>query len=475
MAQNIYQFLDVGRAEPAKKSLQQRRIEFVEVHDAMPAEQVAAQADRCLDCGNPYCEWKCPVHNYIPQWLELAQAGKIIEAAELSHQTNSLPEVCGLVCPQDRLCEGACTLNDDFGAVTIGAIEKYINDTAFAMGWRPDVSAVEKLGKRVAVIGAGPAGLACADVLARNGVDAVVYDKYPEIGGLLTFGIPAFKLEKSVMTQRREIFEAMGIEFKLACEVGKDVQFEELLRDYDAVFLGLGTYKAVDGGLPGLDAQGVVPALNYLIGNTAQIMELAMTDYPYLSLSGQKVVVLGGGDTAMDCVRTAVRQEATSVVCAYRRDAENMPGSRKEVQHARDEGVQFEFNVQPLAIESDTAGKVTGVRFVRTALGPADAAGRRRPEPVADSEFVMPADNVILAFGYQANPPAWLAEHGVEVNEWSLVKAAEDDALFPMQTSNPKIFAGGDMVRGADLVVTAIAEGRQAAESIVDYLCGSVP
>ncbi|MCL4409925.1 MAG: FAD-dependent oxidoreductase [Gammaproteobacteria bacterium] len=469
MAQNIYQFLDVGRAEPPKKSLQQRKIEFVEVHDVMPTEQVAAQADRCLDCGNPYCEWKCPVHNYIPQWLELAQAGRIIEAAELSHQTNSLPEVCGRVCPQDRLCEGACTLNDDFGAVTIGAIEKYINDTAFEMGWRPDVSGVEKLGKRVAIIGAGPAGLACADVLTRNGIDAVVYDKYPEIGGLLTFGIPAFKLEKSVMTRRREIFEAMGIAFELNCEVGKDTDFQLLTKEYDAVFLALGTYKAVDGGLPGLDAQGVIPALRYLIGNTAELMAAPMSDYPYLSLANQRVVVLGGGDTAMDCLRTAVRQQATSVVCAYRRDAENMPGSRKEAQHARDEGVQFEFNVQPLEIVAEK-GVVTGVRFVRTELGPADAAGRRRPEPVADSEFVMPADAVILAFGYQANPPAWLAEHGVKLNDWSLVETSGEHAHFPMQTSNPKIFAGGDMVRGADLVVTAIAEGRAAANGILDYL-----
>lgn len=472
MAQNIYQFLDVGRAEPPKKSLQQRKIEFVEVHDVMPTEQVAAQADRCLDCGNPYCEWKCPVHNYIPQWLELAQAGRIIEAAELSHQTNSLPEVCGRVCPQDRLCEGACTLNDDFGAVTIGAIEKYITDTAFEMGWRPDVSTVEKLGKRVAVIGAGPAGLACADVLARNGVDAVVYDKYPEIGGLLTFGIPSFKLEKSVMTRRREIFEAMGIRFELNCEIGKDTSFQELTDNYDAVFLALGTYKAVDGNLPGLDAEGVIPALRYLIGNTAELMGEAMPDYPFLSLEGKRVVVLGGGDTAMDCVRTAVRQQAESVICAYRRDAENMPGSRKEVQHARDEGVVFEFNVQPLEVVAE-AGVVSGVRFVRTELGPADSAGRRRPQPIADSEFIMPADAVILAFGYQANPPAWLAEHGVTLNDWSLVETAGAHAEFPMQTRNSKIFAGGDMVRGADLVVTAIAEGRSAAHGILDYLdCG---
>ncbi|RUO19667.1 glutamate synthase small subunit [Aliidiomarina iranensis] len=470
MAKNIYQFVDVGRAEPAKRALRERQIEFVEIHQPMADVQLEGQADRCLDCGNPYCEWKCPVHNYIPQWLELAAAGKIIEAAELSHQTNSLPEVCGRVCPQDRLCEGACTLNDDFGAVTIGAIEKHINDTAFAMGWRPDLSQVEPLHKKVAVVGAGPAGLACADVLARNGAQVTVFDRYPEIGGLLTFGIPAFKLEKSVMAQRREIFTGMGIEFELNCEVGRDIPFANLVSDYDAVFLALGTYKAVDGGLPGLEAKGVHPALRYLIGNTSALMKYPMPDYPHISLEKQRVVVLGGGDTAMDCVRTAVRQQATSVVCAYRRDAENMPGSRKEVQNAREEGVDFQYNLQPLEIIANEQGQVTGVRFVRTALGPADAAGRRRPEPVADSEFVMPADAVVLAFGYQANPPEWLAEHGVTFNDWRLVNTQDEHALHPLQTENPKIFAGGDMVLGADLVVTAIAQGRTAAESILDML-----
>ncbi|RUO32861.1 FAD-dependent oxidoreductase [Aliidiomarina sanyensis] len=464
MSRNVYQFVDVRRVDPPKRALRERTIEFVEIHTEMSTPQVAAQADRCIDCGNPYCEWQCPVHNYIPQWLELAAAGKYIEAAELSHQTNSLPEVCGRVCPQDRLCEGACTLNDDFGAVTIGAIEKEINEKAFAAGWRPDVSHVESIGKRVAVVGAGPAGLACADVLARNGAQVVVFDRYPEIGGLLTFGIPAFKLEKSVMQRRREIFEAMGIEFRLSCEIGRDVEFTKLVQDFDAVFVGLGTYKALDGQLPGRDAQGVYPALKYLIGNTGHIETLHVPDHAYINLEGQRVVVLGGGDTAMDCVRTAVRQQASTVVCAYRRDAENMPGSRKEVQHAKEEGVTFEFNVQPLEIVSK-GGTVTGVRLVRTALGEPDANGRRQPEPVADSEFVLEADAVILAFGYQPNPPQWLIDENVAVTEKGLVQV--DAGSLPLQTQNPKVFAGGDMVLGADLVVTAIAQGRTAAESIL--------
>lgn len=477
MNKNIYQFLDVQRIDPPKRALRERQIEFVEIYEPMPKHQVQGQADRCLDCGNPYCEWQCPVHNYIPQWLELAQQGRIFEAAELCHETNSLPEVCGRVCPQDRLCEGACTLNDEFGAVTIGSIEKYITDTAFAQGWRPDMSAVVKTDKRVAVIGAGPAGLACADVLVRQGISPVVFDRYPEIGGLLTYGIPPFKLEKSVLQLRREIFTDMGIEFRLGVEIGgsgdNDVAFADLLEDFDAVFVAVGTYKALDGQLQGLDARGVVPALPYLIGNTQELLSAqqvaAMPAYPKIDLAKQRVVVLGGGDTAMDCVRTAVRQQAQSVVCAYRRDEANMPGSRREVQNAREEGVQFEFNLQPLAIEQNSVGQVTGVRMVRTELGPADSQGRRRPQPVAGSEFVMPADAVVIAFGYQPNPPLWLQQHDVRLTDWGTVVASEQSE-FAMQTTNPQIFAGGDMVRGADLVVTAIAQGRAAAQGIADYL-----
>lgn len=473
MNKNVYQFLDVQRIDPPKHPVESRRIEFKEIYEPMSDVQLQGQADRCLDCGNPYCEWKCPVHNYIPQWLELANQGRVFEAAELMHKTNSLPEVCGRVCPQDRLCEGACTLNDDFGAVTIGSIEKQMVDQAFAEGWRPDLSDVEARPEKVAIIGAGPAGLACADVLVRNGVKPVVYDRYPEIGGLLTYGIPPFKLDKQVLKLRREIFSDMGIEFKLGVEVGKDVDFDTLMQENDAVFLGLGTYKALDGRLEGLNTPGVYPALPFLIGNTQRLLDTEMPDYPLINLEGEKVVVLGGGDTAMDCVRTSIRQGAESVVCAYRRDEQNMPGSRREVQNAREEGVEFEFNLQPLAVVAGEDGRVSGVKMVRTELGPADDEGRRRPQPMPDSEFVMPATAVLIAFGYQPNPPEWLNAHQVNLSEWGTVLAtAEPDqmGLFAMQTSNPKIFSGGDMVRGADLVVTAIAEGRTAAEGILDYL-----
>ncbi|WP_241611451.1 FAD-dependent oxidoreductase [Rosenbergiella epipactidis] len=470
MSQNVYQFIDLQRVDPPKKPLQLRKIEFVEIYEPFSEGQVKAQADRCLDCGNPYCEWKCPVHNYIPNWLKLANEGRIIEAAELSHQTNSLPEVCGRVCPQDRLCEGSCTLNNDFGAVTIGNIERYINDKAMEMGWRPDMSQVKSVNKRVAVIGAGPAGLACADVLTRNGVSVTVFDRHPEIGGLLTFGIPSFKLEKEVMIKRRELFEGMGIEFRLNVEVGQDITMQSLIDEYDSVFLGVGTYQSMRGGLTNEDAEGVYDALPFLIANTRKTMGFeALAEQPYLDMNGKRVVVLGGGDTAMDCVRTSIRQGATNVICAYRRDEANMPGSRREVKNAREEGVDFQFNLQPLGVEIDGSGKVIGVKMVRTEMGPADAAGRQQAQPVAGSEHVIAADAVILAFGFRPHSMPWLDAFNVEFDATGRIVAPEA-AEIAFQTSHPKIFAGGDAVRGSDLVVTAIAEGRKAAEGILDYL-----
>ncbi|RAJ09865.1 FAD-dependent oxidoreductase [Aeromonas salmonicida] len=469
MSQNVFQFIDVQRVDPPKKPLKIRKIQFVEIYEPFNQAQVGMQADRCLDCGNPYCEWKCPVHNYIPNWLKLANEGRILEAVELSHQTNSLPEVCGRVCPQDRLCEGACTLNDRFGAVTIGNIEKYITDKAFEMGWRPDLSNVVKTDKRVAIIGAGPAGLACADVLARGGVSAVVFDKYPEIGGLLTFGIPSFKLEKEVMQRRREIFEDMGIEFRLETEVGKDVTFADLLGEFDAVFLGVGTYKYMKGGFENETAPGVYDALPYLISNANRLLGFEKAQADYIDFAGKQVVVLGGGDTAMDCVRTAIRQGADKVICAYRRDAENMPGSRREVKNAREEGVEFMFNLQPIGVELDADGQTCGIKMVSTELGAPDANGRRNAVVIEGSEQVLAADAVVMAFGFQPNPQPWMQEFGIALDNRDRIQASEQ-ADYPFQTSNPKVFAGGDAVRGSDLVVTAIYEGRKAAEGIMDYL-----
>jgi len=464
---NALQFLDIPRQDPAKKSVDIRIKEYAEIYGDFDGETAAYQSGRCLHCGNPYCEWKCPVHNYIPNWLQLINEGNWQEAVELSHRTNSLPEMTGRVCPQDRLCEGACTLNDGLGAVTIGTVERYISDTAFDNGWVPDLSSVADSGKKVAVIGAGPAGLAAADVLTRNGVKVTVFDRHPEIGGLLTFGIPEFKLEKSVVKRRRKIFEGMGIRFELGVEIGKDKSFQELVDEFDAVFLGMGTYNYMTGGNPGEDLPGVHAALDFLISNVNHCHGYEKSADDYISMEGLNVVVLGGGDTAMDCTRTSIRQGAARVTCAYRRDEANMPGSKKEVQNAKEEGVNFLFNRQPVEIVGN--GKVEGVKVVTTALGEPDERGRRRPEPVAGSEEVIPADAVIIAYGFRPSPADWFSDFGIELDERGRVKAPAGGE-FKYQTTNEKIFAGGDMVRGSDLVVTAIWEGREAAEGILDYL-----
>ena len=465
--ENDFQFLDVRRFDPAKKSAEERKISFVEIYGEYNQVQASNQAHRCLDCGNPYCEWKCPVHNFIPDWLKLVNEGNIIEAAELCHSTNSLPEVCGRVCPQDRLCEGACTLNDGFGAVTIGSMEKYITEKAFEMGWKPDMSYRKWTDKKVAIIGAGPAGIACADVLTRSGVHSHVYDKNEEIGGLLTFGIPEFKLEKSVVKRRRKILEEMGVEFKLGKEIGKDLPFKKLYNDYDAVFLAMGTYTSLEGGFVGEKLPGVYKAIDYLISSTKKLLKLHTDKNEFINLKGKNVIVLGGGDTAMDCNRTAIRQGAKSVKCFYRRDEENMPGSKREVQNAKEEGVEFEFNIQPIDIIGD--GKVQGVKIVKTQLGDPDQNGRSVPIPIPDSEIIYEADAVIVAFGFRASPSSWFNDFDIDMQKNGLVVAKEHQE-FKFQTSNKKIFSGGDMVRGSDLVVTAIWEGREAAKSIIKYV-----
>ena len=467
MSKYPLQFLEVPRRDPEKESAEGRIRHFGEIYGAYDKADAGAQAGRCLACGNPYCEWKCPVHNFIPNWLALVEEGKLFEAADLSHQTNSLPEICGRVCPQDRLCEGACTLEDANGAVTIGSIEKYITDTAVSLGWRPDMSNVTDTGKRVGIVGAGPAGLAAADVLARNGIRSVVFDAYPEIGGLLTYGIPPFKLEKHVVRTRREILEGMGVQFVLNTRVGEDKPFPELLEEFDAVFLGMGTYQYVKGDFPGENLPGVIDALPYLVGNAYRELGHDESDHPYIDLEGKHVVVLGGGDTGMDCNRTAIRQGAASVTCAYRRDEENMPGSRREVANSREEGVIFLFNRQPLEIIGDD--HVTGVKVIETEMGPPGPDGRRRPEPIPGSETILPADAVVIAFGFRPNPPEWFGEFDIDTLDSGRVLVKSIGAI-PFQTSNPKVFAGGDMVRGSDLVVTAVHEGREAAKGIARYL-----
>jgi glutamate synthase (NADPH/NADH) small chain len=467
MADRTLQFLDIPRAEPAKIPLEARRTQFREIYAPYEAADAAQQAGRCLGCGNPFCEWKCPVHNYIPNWLKLIEEGNLFEAAELSHKTNSLPEVCGRICPQDRLCEGACTLNDGLGAVTIGAIEKYITDEALKKGWQPDMAHVRPTGKRVAIVGAGPAGLGCADILVRNGVKPVVFDRHPRIGGLLTFGIPPFKLEKEVVETRRAIMEGMGVEFRLGLEIGTDLAFDALLTEYAAVFLGMGTYTPVKGGFAGEELPGVYAALPYLIANIRHQLSLEGAAHALISMAGKRVVVLGGGDTAMDCNRTALRQGAESVTCTYRRDEGNMPGSRRDYKNSREEGVEFLFNRQPIEIVG--AERVEGVKLIETRLGAADARGRRVPVPVAGSEQIVPADAVIIAFGFLPSPPPWFAAHGIRLHDNGRVRVSAGQ-VNAFQTTNPKVFAGGDMVRGSDLVVTAVFEGREAARGILNLL-----
>lgn len=466
---DVFQFMKLSRNPGDKVDASVRKIEFKEIYQPLHSVDAADQAGRCLSCGNPYCEWECPVHNYIPNWLKLVEEGRLFEAAEMSHKTNSLPEICGRVCPQDRLCEGACTLNQGgFGAVSIGSIEKYITDEAFKAGWRPDMSKVVWTDKKVAVIGAGPAGLACADVLVRNGVKAVVFDRYEEIGGLLTFGIPEFKLEKSVIKRRREIMEGMGVEFVLNTEIGKDIQIEELLEQYDAIFMGMGAYKYMKGGFPGEDLPGVLEALPYLINNVRQGLGTLPDGEEPITMQGKRVVVLGGGDTAMDCNRTAIRQGAKSVICAYRRDEANMPGSKREVANAKEEGVDFLWNRQPLEIGQKSDNTLV-VRLAETRLSEPDAKGRRRAEVVPGSEGIIECDHVVVAFGFQAEAAPWSEMLGIANSlDFRTLVAAHDAYTF--QTSNPRIFAGGDMVRGADLVVRAVFEGRQAAEGMLAYL-----
>ena len=474
-----FEFLQRPRQMPERIPLQLRREgDWRELYGAFGASEANHQAGRCLDCGVAYCAHGCPLGNRIPQWIELAREGRIAEAAALCHETNPLPEICGRVCPQDRLCEGACTLHDTgLGAVSIGALEKYIVDTALAQGWRPDLSQAPRTGHRVAIVGAGPAGLSCADRLARAGVQAVVLDRYEHIGGLLHFGIPTFKLERDVLARRREVLDGMGVQFRLGVEVGRDVSFDALLAEFDAVFLGTGTYRYTDGGLPGQDLRGVLPALPFLVRNGRIVhgdapdasrpiagweSEVALPD-----LRGRRVVVLGGGDTGMDCVRSAVRLGAARVTCVYRRDQASMPGSAREVANAREEGVEFLFNRQPLALLGE--GDVSAVRVVETRATAPDTRGRVGVENIPGSEEDLSADVAIIAFGFQPDPPAWLAEHGVALQSNGRIAVGSDGAL-PCQTANAKVFAGGDAVRGADLVVTAAKEGRDAAASIVRSL-----
>ena len=468
MTEKMLKFVKVNQQTPNKRKIGKRIDDFNEIYDEFINEKAREQSSRCSQCGVPFCQIHCPLHNNIPDWLKLTAEGRLKEASELAHSTNNMPEICGRICPQDRLCEGNCVIEQSgHGTVTIGSIEKYIIEKAFEMGWKPDLSHRKWINKKVAIVGSGPAGIACADILTRSGIHSHVYDKNDEIGGLLTYGIPEFKLEKSVVQRRRKILEEMGIKFHLGKEVGKDVPFKKLYNDYDAVFLAMGTYTSLEGGFKGEKLPGVYKAIDYLISNTKKLLNMDTGKAEHINFKGKKVVILGGGDTAMDCNRTAIRQGAKSVTCLYRRDEKNMPGSRREVKNAKEEGVIFDFNIQPIDILGNE--KVEGVKTVTTELGDIDQNGRRVPIPIPGSEKIYDADVVIVAFGFRASPASWFNDFNIETKKNGLV-IAEEEQEYKFQTSNNKIFSGGDMVRGSDLVVTAIWEGREAGKSIIKYV-----
>lgn len=461
MKKDTNKFLKIERIDAPKIELKQRKTEFVEIYQKFATEDACTQSERCLDCGNPYCQWKCPVHNYIPVWLKLAQEGRIEDAVNLSHQTNSLPEICGRVCPQDRLCEGSCTLNNDFGAVTIGSVEKYITDTAFANGWKFQYPQVAADAKKVAVIGSGPAGLSCADVLTRNGLKAVVFERDAFIGGLLTYGIPAFKLEKEIIKKRHQILSDAGVEFRLNCEVGKDISLDEINAQFDAVFIATGTYKPVTEQSITVDGSSVLQALDYLAAVNQDILNGADIEARE-SIARKKIVVLGGGDTSMDCIRTSLRLGAESVTGVYRRSENEMPGSKREFVNAKEEGAIFEFNAQPVGLVHKD-GKVTGVQFVKTQLV-VQGNGKKSLEHIAGSEFTLEADVVITAFGFQPEEATWLNTLSRDNHGRIKLHSANEQLV----TDN--VYSGGDIVRGASLVVYAVADGMQAAQEIANKL-----
>nr|WP_256474156.1 NAD(P)-dependent oxidoreductase [Lutimaribacter sp. EGI FJ00013] len=466
----MLKFVTIPRDMPDKRGADERRKDFDEIYAEYAAEKAAEQSARCSQCGVPYCQSHCPLHNNIPDWLRLTATGRLQEAYEVSQATNTFPEICGRICPQDRLCEGNCVIEQSgHGTVTIGAVEKYITDTAWEKGWVKPITPSRERPESVGIIGAGPGGLAAADMLRRAGVQVTVYDRYDRAGGLMTYGIPGFKLEKDVVMRRNDQLAQGGVEFVMDCNVGEDISFDEIRAKHDAVLIATGVYKSRDLGGPGAGAQGIVKALDYLTAsNRAANFGDSVPEYESgeLNASGKKVVVIGGGDTAMDCVRTAIRQGAESVKCLYRRDRANMPGSQREVQNAEEEGVQFEWLTAPKGF-AEKEGKVSGVMVQKMRLGAPDVTGRQTPEPIEDADYVEDADLVIKALGFEPEelPRLWGVD-GLEVTRWGTIKAEFTSG----KTSLDGVFAVGDIVRGASLVVWAIRDGRDASEAILEYL-----
>lgn len=466
--QKMLKFVTVGRDMPEKRVPNLRTSDFDEIYRQYAADKAAEQSSRCSQCGVPFCQDHCPLHNNIPDWLKLTAEGRLQEAYEISQATNQFPEICGRICPQDRLCEGNCVIEQSgHGTVTIGSVEKYITDTAWENGWVKPIKPHAERTESVGIIGAGPAGLAAADVLRRAGVQVTIYDRYDRSGGLMTYGIPGFKLEKEIVQRRNAQLAEGGVTFKLNCNVGEDISFAELQKTHDAILIGTGVYKSRDLGGPGAGLNGIVKAIDYLTASNRENFgdTVAEIDSGELWAEGKNVVVIGGGDTAMDCVRTAIRQGATSVKCLYRRDRENMPGSLRETANAEEEGVEFVWLSAPKGFAGEDT--VSGVYVQQMRLGAPDVTGRQAPEEIPGADYLEPADLVIKALGFEPEdlPTLWDTPE-LEVTRWGTVKAD----FVSKRTALDGVYAAGDIVRGASLVVWAIADGRDAAQSILSDL-----
>ncbi len=463
--QPMLKFVTTPRVMPEKRDAEIRREDFREIYAEYADAKAKEQASRCSQCGVPYCQTHCPLHNNIPDWLKLTAEGRLQEAYEVSQATNTFPEICGRICPQDRLCEGNCVIEQSgHGTVTIGSVEKYITDTAWEEGWVKPISPAQERPESVGIIGAGPGGLAAADVLRRAGVQVTIYDRYDRAGGLLTYGIPGFKLEKDVVMRRNQQLEAGGVTFVLNCDVDADI-FASIHAEHDAVIIATGVYKSRDLSMPNAEADGVVKAIDFLTASNRKSFgdDVPEFDSGALNAEGKRVVVIGGGDTAMDCVRTSIRQGATSVKCLYRRDRANMPGSQREVQNAEEEGVIFDWLRAPKGFTTD-GDSVAGVMVQQMRLGQPDATGRQAPELIEGADYVEDADLVIKALGFEPEdlPTLW-GQPELAVTRWGTIKAA----FTTGQTEMENVYAVGDIVRGASLVVWAIKDGRDCADAIL--------